>query len=56
MARARSSERFKASWKRRSDARFLRATINEGDTVDVGFDENRGELTFAIGEREKATA
>ncbi len=30
--------------------KILAGEINEGDTVDVGFDENRGELTFAIGD------
>ena len=30
--------------------KILAGEINEGDTVDVGFDENRGELTFSVGE------
>ncbi len=36
--------------------KILAGEINEGDTVDVGFDENRGELTFAVGERVAASA
>ena len=36
--------------------KILAGEINDGDTVDVGFDENRGELTFAVGERVAATA
>jgi ATP-dependent Clp protease ATP-binding subunit ClpB len=36
--------------------KILSGEIEEGDTVDVGFDENRGELTFSIGERVPATA
>jgi ATP-dependent Clp protease ATP-binding subunit ClpB len=31
--------------------KILAGEINEGDTVDVGFDDVRGELTFQIGER-----
>ncbi len=31
--------------------KILAGEINEGDTVDVGFDDIRGELTFQIGER-----
>ena len=29
--------------------KILAGDINDGDTVDVGFDENRGELTFTVG-------
>ncbi|HEY6449548.1 MAG TPA: ATP-dependent chaperone ClpB [Candidatus Cybelea sp.] len=36
--------------------KILTGEINDGDTVDVGFDENRGDLTFAVGERVAATA
>jgi ATP-dependent Clp protease ATP-binding subunit ClpB len=36
--------------------KILAGEINDGETVHVGFDENRGELTFAIGERATATA
>jgi ATP-dependent Clp protease ATP-binding subunit ClpB len=36
--------------------KILAGEINDGDTVEVGFDENRGELTFNIGERVAATA
>jgi ATP-dependent Clp protease ATP-binding subunit ClpB len=36
--------------------KILAGEINDGDTVDVGFEENRGELTFTIGERATATA
>jgi ATP-dependent Clp protease ATP-binding subunit ClpB len=36
--------------------KILAGEINDGDTLDVGFDESRGELTFAIGERAVATA
>jgi ATP-dependent Clp protease ATP-binding subunit ClpB len=31
--------------------KILAGEINEGDAVDVGFDDARGELTFQIGER-----
>jgi ATP-dependent Clp protease ATP-binding subunit ClpB len=36
--------------------KILSGEIQEGQTVDVGFDENRGELTFAVGELVAATA
>ena len=36
--------------------KILAGEIDDGDTVDVGFDENKGELTFTIGERVAATA
>ncbi len=36
--------------------KILASEINDGDAVDVGFDENRAELTFAIGEPAAATA
>ncbi len=36
--------------------KILSGEIEEGDTVDVGFDEIGGELTFSIGERVPATA
>ena len=36
--------------------KILAGEINDGDAVDVGFDDNRGELTFSIGERATATA
>jgi ATP-dependent Clp protease ATP-binding subunit ClpB len=36
--------------------KILAGEINDGDTVDVGFDDIRGELTFAVGERAAATA
>jgi ATP-dependent Clp protease ATP-binding subunit ClpB len=36
--------------------KILAGDINDGDTVDVGFDENRGELTFSAGERAAVTA
>ena len=29
--------------------KILAGEINDGDTLDVGFDENRGELTFVVG-------
>jgi ATP-dependent Clp protease ATP-binding subunit ClpB len=36
--------------------KILAGEINDGDSVDVGFDENRGELTFAVAEAATATA
>ena len=36
--------------------KILSGEIEEGDIVNVGFDDNRGELTFSIGERVRATA
>jgi ATP-dependent Clp protease ATP-binding subunit ClpB len=36
--------------------KILAGEIEEGDAVDVGFDDVRGELTFSIGERVTATA
>jgi ATP-dependent Clp protease ATP-binding subunit ClpB len=36
--------------------KILSGEIQDGQTVDVGFDENRGELTFAVGELAAATA
>jgi len=36
--------------------KILAGEVNDGDAVDVGFDENRAELTFAIGEPAAATA
>jgi ATP-dependent Clp protease ATP-binding subunit ClpB len=36
--------------------KILSGEIEDGAAVEVGFDENRGELTFAIGERVPATA
>ena len=36
--------------------KILAGEINDGDTVEVGFDENRGELTFAVGQPATATA
>ncbi len=36
--------------------KILAGEIDDGDAVDVGFDENKGELTFTIGERVAATA
>jgi len=36
--------------------KILAGDINEGDTVEVGFDDARGELTFKVGERVAATA
>ncbi len=36
--------------------KILAGEINDGDAIDVGFDENRGELTFAVGERVAASA
>jgi ATP-dependent Clp protease ATP-binding subunit ClpA len=36
--------------------KILSGEIQDGNTVDVGFDENKGELTFAVGERVPATA
>jgi ATP-dependent Clp protease ATP-binding subunit ClpB len=36
--------------------KILSGELQAGATVDVGFDEHRGELTFAIGERVAATA
>ncbi|MGA8100388.1 MAG: AAA family ATPase, partial [Candidatus Cybelea sp.] len=36
--------------------KILAGEINEGDTVNVGFDENRGELTFSIGDKVPAPA
>ncbi|HEX3457735.1 MAG TPA: hypothetical protein VHR97_07240, partial [Candidatus Baltobacteraceae bacterium] len=36
--------------------RILGGEIDDGDTLDVGFDENKGELTFTIGERVATTA
>jgi ATP-dependent Clp protease ATP-binding subunit ClpA len=29
--------------------KILASEIRDGETVDVGFDENRGELTFKVG-------
>ncbi len=31
--------------------KILAGDINEGDKIEVGFDENRGELTFAVADR-----
>ncbi|MGP8099361.1 MAG: hypothetical protein ACLQHL_01160, partial [Candidatus Cybelea sp.] len=36
--------------------KILSGEIQDGTTVDVDFDENRGELTFLLGERVPATA
>jgi ATP-dependent Clp protease ATP-binding subunit ClpB len=36
--------------------KILAGEINEGDTVDVGFDDARGELTFTVGGRVPAAA
>jgi len=36
--------------------KILAGEINDGDTVEVGFDENRAELTFKVGEHVAATA
>src|SRR5580700_985584 len=36
--------------------KILSGELQPGATVDVGFDENRGELTFSLGERVAATA
>jgi ATP-dependent Clp protease ATP-binding subunit ClpB len=36
--------------------KILSGELQPGATVDVGFDENRGELTFSLGERAAATA
>ncbi len=36
--------------------KILSGEIADGQTVDVGFDENRGELTFAVGEPVAVTA
>ncbi len=36
--------------------KILGGEIEDGDTVDVGFDEDRGELTFTLGERVPVTA
>ena len=36
--------------------KILAGEINDGDTVKVGFDDVRGELTFSVGERAAATA
>ena len=36
--------------------KILAGDIDDGDRVDVGFDESKGELTFTIGERVAATA
>jgi ATP-dependent Clp protease ATP-binding subunit ClpB len=36
--------------------KILAGEINDGDAVDVGFDSDRGELTFTVGERATATA
>ena len=36
--------------------KILSGELQPGATVDVGFDENRGELTFSVGERVPATA
>ncbi len=36
--------------------KILAGDINDGDTVKVGFDDARGELTFSVGERVAATA
>jgi ATP-dependent Clp protease ATP-binding subunit ClpB len=36
--------------------KILSGEIEDGATVDVGFDDVRGDLTFAIGERVPATA
>lgn len=36
--------------------KILSGELQPGATVDVGFDENRGELTFSLGERVTATA
>ncbi len=36
--------------------KILAGDIDDGDAVDVGFDESKGELTFTIGERVAATA
>ncbi|HEY1868316.1 MAG TPA: ATP-dependent chaperone ClpB, partial [Candidatus Cybelea sp.] len=35
--------------------KILAGDINDGDTVDVGFDEDRGELTFSIAQKVPAT-
>jgi len=36
--------------------KILAGEIDDGDTIEVGFDENKGDLTFTIGERVAATA
>ena len=36
--------------------KILSGELQPGAMVDVGFDENRGELTFSLGERVAATA
>ena len=36
--------------------KILAGEIDDGETVDVGFDENRGELTFSAAEAAAATA
>ena len=36
--------------------KILAGEINDGETVNVGFDEDRAELTFSVGEPVAATA
>ena len=36
--------------------KILAGDINDGDTVDVGFDDVRGELTFKVASKEAVTA